>query len=140
MTKLKKAIVLILAILLILVSVNSNIFASTIQQRPANNSTSNNSSSNTSNRTNNNSTNQPSNNNSNNSSNISGNNNTNSIGGGSSNNISKPINTSNSTENLPYTGFGDKYFNFALVILLALVLGMFSLVQYNKIIKKENQD
>lgn len=144
MTKLKKAIVFILAILLILVSVNSNIFASTIQQRPANNSTSNNSSSNTSNRTNNNSTNQPSNNtsnnNSNNSSNISGNNNTNSIGGGSSNNTSKPINTSNSTENLPYTGFGDKYFNFALVILLALVLGMFSLVQYNKIIKKENQD
>lgn len=143
MTKLKKASVLILAILLILISVNSNIFASTIQQRPANNSTSNNSSSNTSNGTNNNSTNNSSNNtsnnNSNNSSNIRGNNSSNSIGGGT-NNIASQINTSNSTENLPYTGFGDKYFNFALVILLALVLGMFSLVQYNKIIKKENQD
>lgn len=143
MTKLKKSVVLILAIAIVLISMNTNILASQIQQRPANNNTSNNASSNTSNGTNNNSTNQPSNNTSNNSSNNSSNisgNNTNFIGGGSTNNAAKPINTSNSTENLPYTGFGDKYLSFALVILLALVLGMFSLVQYNKIIKKENQD
>lgn len=139
MTKLKKAVVLILAILVILISLGSNIFASSIQQRPANNNTTNNSSNAAGNNTNNNA-NNTSNNVSNNAYSNSVNNNTNSIGGGSTNNAARPINTSNSAENLPYTGIGDKYFNFALVILLALVLGMFSLVQYNKIIKKENQD
>lgn len=140
MTKLKKSVVLILAIVLVLISVNTNIFASSIQQRPSSNNTSNNTSNEVRNNATNNTSNNVQNNSANNTSNFVGNNNTNSIGGGITNNTSKQINTSNSTENLPYTGIGDKYFNFALVILLALVLGMFSLVQYNKIIKKEDQD
>lgn len=144
MTKLKKAIVLILAILMIIISLNSNIFASQIQQKPSGNNSSNNVSNNTSNEAGNNTSNQPSNNAANNVTNnaqsIVGNNNTNTQGIGITNNAAKPINTSNSAENLPHTGIGDKYFNIALVILLAVVLGMFSFVQYNKITKKENQD
>ena len=48
-----------------------------------------------------------------------------------------PINTTNTTENIPNTGIENTYLNFALILLLAVVLGMFSLVQYNKISKKD---
>ena len=55
------------------------------------------------------------------------------------NNAYQPINTSNAAENIPKTGIEDSYFNFALILLLTLVLGTFSLVQYNKIIKKDQE-
>lgn len=55
----------------------------------------------------------------------------------SSTSTSKTINTSNSSENLPKTGIDKTSFNFAMILLLALVLSMFSLVQYNKISKKD---
>ena len=48
------------------------------------------------------------------------------------------INSTNTTQNIPKTGVEDTYLNFALFLLLAVVLGMFSLVQYNKIVKKED--
>ena len=50
-----------------------------------------------------------------------------------------PINTTNATENLPSTGVEDTYLNFALIILLAVILGMFSIIQYRKIIKNEEE-
>ena len=50
-----------------------------------------------------------------------------------------PINTTNATQNLPSTGIEDTYLNFALILLLAVVLGMFSIVQYRRIIKKEDE-
>ena len=52
------------------------------------------------------------------------------------NNVSS-INTTNTAENIPHTGFDNTYLNFALILLLAVTLGMFSLVQYHKIVKKE---
>lgn len=52
----------------------------------------------------------------------------------------QPIAPTNSGEDLPNTGIEDSYFNFALILLLALVLGIFSLVQYNKIIKKDQAE
>lgn len=55
------------------------------------------------------------------------------------NNAYQPINSTNSSENIPHTGIEDSYFNFALILLLTLVLGTFSLVQYNKIIKKDQE-
>lgn len=55
------------------------------------------------------------------------------------NNTPKTINTSNSTENLPNTGIDSSEVNLALIVLLALVFCMFSLVQYNKIVKKDNE-
>lgn len=60
----------------------------------------------------------------------------NSVSQSSSSSTSKTINTSNSSENLPKTGIDKTDFNFAMILLLALVLSMFSLVQYNKISKK----
>jgi len=55
------------------------------------------------------------------------------------NNTAKAINTSNSTQNLPNTGLDSTEINFALILLLTLVFGMFSLVQYNKIVKKDEE-
>ncbi len=55
-------------------------------------------------------------------------------------NTYQPINTSNAAENIPHTGIEDSYFNFALILLLTLVFGIFSLVQYNRIIKKDQED
>ena len=55
------------------------------------------------------------------------------------NNTPKTINSSNVSENLPNTGISSSELNLALVLLLALVFGMFSLVQYNKIVKKDNE-
>ena len=52
-------------------------------------------------------------------------------------NLAKSINTTNSSENLPHTGIDKTDFNVAMILLLALVLSMFSLVQYNKISKKD---
>ena len=54
-----------------------------------------------------------------------------------SGNVSQ-INTTNSSENIPHTGNENTYVNFAFLLLLAVVLGVFSFVQYNKITKKEN--
>ena len=56
------------------------------------------------------------------------------------NNTSKTINSSNVSENLPNTGLSSAELNLALILLLALVFGMFSLVQYNKIVKKDNAE
>jgi len=56
------------------------------------------------------------------------------------NNTSKTINSSNVSENLPNTGLSSAELNLALILLLALVFGMFSLVQYNKIVKKDNEE
>ena len=56
------------------------------------------------------------------------------------NNAYQPITPSNSNEDIPHTGIEDSYFNFALILLLTLTLGTFSLVQYNKIIKKDNEE
>lgn len=55
-----------------------------------------------------------------------------------SSNSTKAISSSNSSENLPSAGIDGTYFNMAMILLLALVLCMFSLVQYNKISKKDN--
>lgn len=52
-------------------------------------------------------------------------------------NLAKSINTTNSSEDLPHTGIDKTDFNVAMILLLALVLSMFSLVQYNKITKKD---
>lgn len=124
MKNIKKALILSLSVLLILAFANFSFAASSIS---AKNDTSTNESSNTSDNeadnkaTNNTSLNTASNNTSTN----------------SSTNASKPISSSNSSGNLPNTGIEDTYLNFALILLLAIVLGMFSLVQYNKIVKKE---
>ena len=56
------------------------------------------------------------------------------------NNAYQPITPSNSNEDIPHTGIEDSYFNFALILLLTLTIGTFSLVQYNKIIKKDNEE
>ena len=45
--------------------------------------------------------------------------------------------TTNSSEDLPHTGIDKTDFNVAMILLLALVLSMFSLVQYRKISKKD---
>lgn len=141
MSNVKKAIVLILAILVIFVCSSTNIFASTIQPKSnntSNNVVSNNATNETANNTANNTTNNVSNN-------ATTNNTVNNISNNSTtlpvtNNSTHQINTTNATEDIPHTGISDTYFSFALIILLALVLGMFSLVQYNKIIKKEKDD
>ena len=52
-------------------------------------------------------------------------------------NLAKSINTTNSSEDLPHTGIDKTDFNVAMILLLALVLSMFSLVQYSKISKKD---
>ena len=123
MKNIKKALILSLSVLLILAFANFSFAASSIS---AKNDTSTNESSNTSDNeadnkaTNNTSLNTASNNTSTN----------------SSTNASKPISSSNSSGNLPNTGIEDTYLNFALILLLAIVLGMFSLVHSNKIVKK----
>ena len=43
-------------------------------------------------------------------------------------------------EIIKFSDIEDSYFNFALILLLTLTLGTFSLVQYNKIIKKDNEE
>lgn len=133
MTKIKKAVVLVLAILTILLFANST-FASTIQPKndTVNNTPNNNTSVTPANNTTNNTSNIASNNISNNASNA--------LIGGNNNVYSTPINTTNSSGNLPNTGIDSMYLNFALILLLTLVLGMFSLVQYNKIVKKEDEE
>lgn len=142
MTNIKKAVVLILAILAILIFTN-NTFASTIQPRNDTGNTSENNSNNSSvspaNNSSTNATNNSSRNSSNNSANNVSNNGSNSVMGGT-NNVSTPINTTNTSQNLPNTGIDPTYLNFALILILTLVLGMFSLVQYNKIIKKDNEE
>ena len=52
-------------------------------------------------------------------------------------NVAKSINTTNSSEDLPHTGIDKTDFNVAMILLLALVVSMFSLVQYRKISKKD---
>lgn len=141
MAKIKKAIVLILAISAILILTN-NTFASTIQPRNSNGNGTGNEAGNTSENTpsNNASSNTPANNtNNNNTNNNTSGNTSNSLIGGTNITNSTPINTTNTTQNIPHTGIDTMYLNFALIILLALVLGIFSLVQYNKIIKKEDE-
>lgn len=138
MTNIKKAVVLILAILAILMFTN-NTFASTIQPKNDTGNTPGNNSNNSSVAPANNSSNNTSKNSSNNSANNVSNNGSNSVMGGT-NNVSTPINTTNTSQNLPNTGIDPTYLNFALILILTLVLGMFSLVQYNKIIKKDNEE
>lgn len=137
MTNIKKVIVTILAILAILIFTN-NTFASTIQPRNDAGNTAGNNSANAP--ANNSSTNAPSNNSSTNNSanNVANTGSNTSLG--TTNNVSTPINTTNTSQNIPNTGIDPTYLNFALILILTLVLGMFSLVQYNKIIKKDNEE
>lgn len=128
MEKVKKVIVFMLSVLLIVVFANCT-FAASIQPKNDVGNTNN-----TINNTNDNT----SNNSSNNTSSINSINNTSNSLVGTTNNTTK-INTTNASENLPEAGVEDTYLNFALIVLLALVLGMFSIVQYNKIAKKENE-
>ncbi len=129
MKSLKKAVVLVLSILIILTLTNCS-FARVIDN-------SSNDTNNTSNDTNN---------TDNSTDNEIGNNTTNNTSSGNTaapvvtNNTSKTINSSNVSENLPNTGLSSAELNLALILLLALVFGMFSLVQYNKIVKKDNAE
>lgn len=122
MKSLKKAVVLVLSILIILTLTNCS-FARVIGN-----------SSNDTNNTDNSTDNEV------------GNNTTNNTSSGNTaapvvtNNTSKTINSSNVSENLPNTGLSSAELNLALILLLALVFGMFSLVQYNKIVKKDNAE
>ena len=70
---------------------------------------------------------------------ITANNTLNNTNGGLTTNTPKTINSSNATENLPNTGIDSNEINLALIVLLALVFCMFSLIQYNKIVKKDNE-
>ena len=132
MKNIKKAVALLISVLVIIAVANTT-FASTIQPR---NTTNSGNGSNTENEAEaddeeeentvtNNSTNNTVRNTLNNTS-------SNSL----TNNVSS-INTTNTAENIPNTGFDNTYLNFALILLLAVTLGMFSLVQYHKIVKKE---
>lgn len=122
MKNVKKALVLILSLVVILAFANFSL-ASTIT---AKNETENDT--NTLNQVENETTNEAENNTLNNTS-----------GGLTTNNTPKTINSSNATENLPNTGIDSSEVNLALIVLLALVFCMFSLVQYNKIVKKDNE-
>lgn len=140
MKNIKKALVFVVAVLFILAFANFS-FASSITAKNSTN-TSTNSSENSSadnstdNTSSNNSTdNTPSNNSTSNRITNSSSNGLNSVN--QSSNTAKSINTTNSSEDLPHTGIDKTYFNFAMILLLALVLSMFSLVQYNKISKKD---
>ncbi len=147
MKSIKKAIALLLSFLLIMAFTNFSLARSSNITAIDGNDTSASNDANTSNDTSDNSTNEASSNNTsdnstsnNSSSNTSLNNSSiNSTRNTSSANTSKPISTTNSTENLPNTGIDSTYFNFALILLLAVVLGMFSLVQYNKLVKKDKE-
>lgn len=135
MKNIKKALVFIVSILLILAFANFS-FASSITAKNSTNASENSATGNsTDDSASDNSTdNTPSNNSTsnritNNSSSLNSVNQT--------SNVAKSINTTNSSEDLPHTGIDKTDFNFAMILLLALVLGMFSLVQYNKITKKD---
>ena len=134
MRNIKKAIMLLLSILIIAAVANTTL-ASTIQPRNiTENETTNNSSNDTKNETENESENEVE-NETKNETNTASNNlitSNNTLG-----NVSQ-INTTNSSENIPHTGNENTYINFAFLLLLAVVLGIFSFVQYNKISKKEN--
>lgn len=129
MKSLKKAVVLMLSILIILTLANCS-FARVI----GNSSNDTNNTSNDTNNTENSTDNEVDNNTTNNTSN--GNTATPAI----TNNTPRAINSSNVSENLPNTGLSSAELNLALILLLALVFGMFSLVQYNKIVKKDNEE
>ncbi len=137
MKNIKKAVVLLLSVVTILVVANTA-FASTIQPR---NTTENGTTNSAENETTNNATNTANNTTnsaSNNTSNSASNNTSNRVTNSALNTVTPtPINTTNTTENIPNTGIENTYLNFALILLLAVVLGMFSLVQYNKISKKD---
>ena len=128
MKGLKKAIVLVLAICIILAFENYS-----LARAITNNSTNTNNTSNTSDDSNN--TANDTNNNTNNSTNTE-----NETSPVVTNNTPKTINSSNVAENLPNTGISSAELNLALILLLALVFGMFSLVQYNKIVKRDNEE
>ncbi len=125
MREVKKIAVLVLSILVILASAKFTL-AAQIPSSPSNNSEGNSAS-----------------NSANESGNNAASNDTNSVNsiGTQNNTITNraPINTTNATENLPSTGVEDTYLNFALIILLAVILGMFSIIQYRKIIKNEEE-
>lgn len=131
MKNIKKALVFVVSILLILAFANFS-FASSITARNTTNASEN---SVTNNSTDNSTDNTVSNNST---SNRITNNSSNSLNSvNQTSNTAKTINTTNSSEDLPKTGIDKTYFNFAMILLLALVLSMFSLVQYNKITKKD---
>ena len=130
MKNIKKALVFVVSLLLIFAFANFS-FASSITARNTTNASEN---SVTNNSTDNSTDNTVSNNST---SNRITNNSSNSLNSvNQTSNTAKTINTSNSSEDLPKTGIDKTYFNFAMILLLALVLSMFSLVQYNKISKK----
>lgn len=130
MKNIKKALVFVVSLLLIFAFANFS-FASSITARNTTNASEN---SVTNNSTDNSTDNTVSNNST---SNRITNNSSNSLNSvNQTSNAAKTINTTNSSEDLPKTGIDKTYFNFAMILLLALVLSMFSLVQYNKISKK----
>ena len=130
MKNIKKALVFVVSLLLIFAFANFS-FASSITARNTTNASEN---SVTNNSTDNSTDNTVSNNST---SNRITNNSSNSLNSfNQTSNTAKTINTTNSSEDLPKTGIDKTYFNFAMILLLALVLSMFSLVQYNKISKK----
>ncbi len=130
MKNIKKALVFVVSLLLIFAFANFS-FASSITARNTTNASEN---SVTNNSTDNSTDNTVSNNST---SNRITNNSSNSLNSvNQTSNTAKTINTTNSSEDLPKTGIDKTYFNFAMFLLLALVLSMFSLVQYNKISKK----
>lgn len=130
MKNIKKALVFVVSLLLIFAFANFS-FASSITARNTTNASEN---SVTNNSTDNSTDNTVSNNST---SNRITNNSSNSLNSvNQTSNTAKAINTTNSSEDLPKTGIDKTYFNFAMILLLALVLSMFSLVQYNKISKK----
>lgn len=131
MKNIKKALVFVVSLLLIFAFANFS-FASSITARNTTNASEN---SVTNNSTDNSTDNTVSNNST---SNRITNNSSNSLNSvNQTSNTAKTINTTNSSEDLPKTGIDKTYFNFAMILLLALVLSMFSLVQYNKISKKD---
>ena len=131
MKNIKKALVFVVSLLLIFAFANFS-FASSITARNTTNASEN---SVTNNSTDNSTDNTVSNNST---SNRITNNSSNSLNSvNQTSNTAKTINTTNSSEDLPKTGIDKTYFNFAMILLLALVLSMFSLVQYNKISKKK---
>ena len=130
MKNIKKALVFVVSLLLIFAFANFS-FASSITARNTTNASEN---SVTNNSTDNSTDNTVSNNST---SNRITNNSSNSLNSvNQTSNTAKTINTTNSSEDLPKTGIDKTYFNFAMILLIALVLSMFSLVQYNKISKK----
>lgn len=136
MKNIKKALVFVVSLLLIFTFTNFS-FASSITARNTTNASENSVTNNsTDNSASDNSTDNTVSNNS--TSNRITNNSSNSLNSvNQTSNTAKTINTTNSSEDLPKTGIDKTYFNFAMILLLALVLSMFSLVQYNKISKKD---